>query len=114
MKIINKSKLVEKYSKNMGERPEMIELNIRGEKPKKIAEWAEAIKWMSIHEPTKSFQQPQAEIEAAYGRGQKGLNYIRIYLVKFGVPHIRVTASADVVHMWSRTPVKPTKEVKNV
>ena len=28
MKIINKSKLIEKYAKNMGERPEMLELNI--------------------------------------------------------------------------------------
>ena len=100
------TKLMDKYSKFVGVRDELVGLNIRGEKPRKIAEFAEVIKELSRTEATKSFQMSREEFTKAYGPGQKGLTYVNSYLRKFGIPEPRVAISQDIVHMWSRKPVK--------
>lgn len=100
------SKVLEKYKANIGVREDFIEFNVRGIKAQKVAEIAEVVKYLSAHEATKSFQIPQVDFEKAYGGGQKGINYVKGYLKKFGIPQPRVVASQDVVHIWSKSAIK--------
>lgn len=100
------AKVMEKYKDYIKPREEFIEYTVRGAKAQKIAEIAEVVKYLSIHDATKSFQIPQVDFEKAYGVGKKGINYVLIYLKKFGIPHPRVVASQDMVHIWSKNAIK--------
>lgn len=98
-------KLLDKYSKFMGEREDYVELNIRGEKARKIAELAEVVKWMSVHKPSEAVKIPIHDFERAYGVGKKGIVYVKLYLKKFGIPFPRICPSQDLMNIWSKGPV---------
>lgn len=100
------AKMMEKYKANIGVREDFVEFNVRGTKAAKVAEYAEVVKYLSVHEGTKSFQIPKVDFEKAYGGGQKGINYVKGYLKKFGIPQPRVVASQDIIHIWSKSPIK--------
>lgn len=98
--------VLEKYKANIGKREDFVEFTVRGIKAQKIAEIAEVVKWLSVNDATKSFQIPQQEFERAYGPGAKGVNYVKGYLKKFGIPQPRIAPSQDIVHIWSKSPIK--------
>lgn len=98
--------LLKKYESNIEERDEYLDMNLRGEKPRKIAEWAELIKYYSVEKPTVAFCVDKVDFERMMGAGKAQVQYVRNYLKRFGIPAIRVLVSSDKVKMWSRTPVK--------
>lgn len=100
-----------KFKDYIKPREDFVEFNVRGEKARKLAEIAEVIKYMSNYDATKSFQIPQSDFEKAYGPSSKGITYVKSYLKKFGIPYPRVVVSQEVVHIWSRIPVKETKSM---
>ena len=99
-------KMIDKYKNNIGVREDFIEFNVRGTRAVKIAEYAEVIKYLSLHDATKSFQIPQLEFEKAFGFGKKGITYVKCYLRKFGILFPRVVISQDIVHLWSKNTIK--------
>lgn len=105
-KIDKGQKLLDKYKGNVAERDDFVDLNVRGEKQRKIAEIAEVVKWLSVNEAHKSFQISKVDFEKAYGPSKKGIQYMRTYLKQFGITAPRVVAGGDMIHIWSRTPVK--------
>lgn len=96
----NKKKaLLAKFSSSIGERDEFIDLNVRGEKARKVGEIAAVVKLLGT---SQSFQISIHDFEKAYGMGKKGRNYVKGYLKKFGIPNPRVEPSSDKVHIWFR------------
>lgn len=104
-RVINPA-LLKKYEGCMEKRDEYIDLDIRGEKPRKIAEWAEVVKWMSVHKADESFSVLKPDFDRMMGTGKPAIQYVRNYLKKFGIPTIRVHVGSDKVKMWSRTPIR--------
>lgn len=101
---------IKKFSGYTEEREAHLDLEIRGEKARKIAEWAEYIKYLSVEKRTEALCIPVAEFNRMMvkpGTSVKtAIAYVITTLKKFGIPAVRVLVSADKVRMWSRTPVK--------
>jgi len=106
-KNLSSARLLEKYKSQIGERDEFIDFNVRGEKARKLAEIAQVVKAMGT---SQSFQIPAVDFEKAYGVGQKGRTYVKVYMKKFGILNPRVEFSSDKVHIWYRGKIEEVNE----
>lgn len=95
--------LLDKYKNQIGKRADFIDLNVRGEKPRKIAEIAAVLKLIGTGD---SFKIPIGEFERAYGVGKKGRTYMKTWLKNFGILNPRCEPSEDMIHIWMRGQVK--------
>lgn len=99
--------LLKKYEGYSEERDEHMDMDIRGEKSQKIAEWATVVKHYSVNSPTKCVAIPAADFTRMMGGVKQGVSYVRSLMVhRFGIPHIRILVGSDKIKMWSRTAVK--------
>lgn len=96
-------KLLDKFKGNIGKRADFIDLNVRGEKPRKIAEIAAVLKLIGTGD---SFKIPIVEFERAYGPGKKGRTYVKGWLKQFGIVNPRCEAAEDIIHIWMRGKVQ--------
>ncbi len=101
---------LKKFADYTEEREAHLDLEIRGEKARKIAEWAEYIKYLSVEKPTEALCIPVPEFQRMMVKPGTTIKtacaYVVSMLKKFGIPVCRVFVSADKVRMWSRTPVR--------
>lgn len=99
--------LLKKYESYGEERDEHMDMDIRGEKSQKIAEWATVIKDWSVNKPNIAFTIHMPEFQRMFVNTKQGVHYVRSLMVhKLGIPHIRILVGSDKVRMWSRTPVR--------
>lgn len=99
-------KMMEKHKQFIGPRDEFVEYTVRGARAEKLAEIAEVVKKMSVDNPMDAYKIPMPTFNAAYGPGKKGVNYVKGYLKKFGIPHPRVCPGQDIVQIWSKSAIK--------